>query len=423
MSLKKKYVDISDVRFGDRTYVEEHVLYINKNDLLTLCNDKIFKSVDIEIARPGEDCRITSVGDTIEPMVKLDDEDATFPGLLGTMKQAGTGESLCLRGLVVTETYETMKINGLFIDMSGPMAEYTPFSQKIHVVLVAVPTEGADVLTYVKTLRLASLKLAKYLAKAAEKCIPDDVVEYNLLHEDLVDVHGVHLPRIVYVMFNCNLELLQSSRTYGSDAMFTFPTLMNPNEILDGAIINMNHDQIINSTPTYTYQNHPLINELYSRHGKDLNFVGLIVASVNFKLEDKQRNVMVAFRLAKEELGADIILITKESGGHPQIECATLCDLAENNGVQVAMIQSEFAATSLGSDEALLFNTPNAQAIVSAGCLKSLYTPEPKRIIGHCVSFAPYNKTPLDKAGNFSIWHLRGAMSQVGDYEYKSFKY
>ncbi|MGI6129223.1 MAG: glycine/sarcosine/betaine reductase component B subunit, partial [bacterium] len=391
MSLRKLFVDIDDVVFADRTTVEGRTLYINKKEILEMIADIRFQSVELELAFPGESCRIASVGDIVQPTVKLGNENATFPGLLGEMQRAGTGESLFLRGVVVTETYETMKVNGLLLDMSGPAAEHTIFSQMIHVVIVAEPAAGVDKYSYMDALKQASLRVAVALAAAAKDCIPDEIKEYSLHNNE-----DRKLPKVAYVMYNCNLEEIQSDRLYGSDAMEALPTIMDPNEILDGALVNYNHDQIVNSTVTYTYQNQPIIEELYSRHGKDLDFVGLIVATVHFAMESKKRNAIYTTRLAQEVLKADILLVTKESGGHPQIDCAIVCDLGEEAGLQVAMIQSEFTATSMGSDESLLFNTPNAKVIVSAGCLQPLDLPKMDRVIGKCIDYIPYDKTPLD---------------------------
>lgn len=376
MSLQKLFVDIHDVGFADKTYVEGHKLFINKEEILKMVSDSRFKSVDLELAFPGDSCRIASAGDVIQPMVKVDHESATFPGLLGDMVRVGTGKSLFLRGVVVTETYEMMKVNGHLIDMSGPAAEHTAFSQMIHVVLIAQPAEGVDKYTYMDAQKQASLKIAKALATSAINCVPDEIKDYHLTKGDFEDQEGKLLPRIAYVMYNCNLERIQTDRLYGSDAMEAFPTILDPNEILDGALINFNHDQIVNSSPTYFYQNQPIIEELYSRHGKDLNFVGIIVATVHFAMENKFRNAIFTTRLAKDILDTDILLITKESGGHPQIDCATVCDLCEEAGVQVAMIQTEALATSMGSEEGLLFNTPNAKVIISAGCLQPLDLPK-----------------------------------------------
>ncbi|MGI6129884.1 MAG: hypothetical protein ACOYEO_07325, partial [bacterium] len=83
----------------------------------------------------------------------------------------------------------------------------------------------------------------------------------------------------------------------------------------------------------------------------------------------------------------------------------------------------EFTATSMGSDESLLFNTPNAKAIVSAGCLQPLDLPKMDRVIGKCIDYIPYDKTPLDGPVKTTNWMIRGGLSQVGESMYTSFKF
>lgn len=423
MGLTKHYVDIKDVKFADRDYIKDHVLYLNREAMIERLNDRLFKSLELELAFPGDKTRITTPGDIIQPMIKLENEKATFPGSLGEMKRAGTGASLMLRGLAVTESYETQTTNCTFIDMWGEAAEHTIFSQIIHIVIVARPQDGADLRSYIDALNKAGLTLAKYLASLAKEVKPDEIKTFSLPKGDYKGKDGKPLPRVAYVMYDMHLANLQTALLYGHEALEAFPTILEPFEILDGALVCINHDQIINSSPTYSYQNHPIIEELIARHGKDLYFAGLVVASVNFALINKARNAMIAENLCKNVLEADIVLITKESGGHPQIDCSTLCDLCEEDGIQVAMLQSEFSANSFGSEEGLLFNSPHAKSIVTPGCLYNMSLEKPDKVIGYKRDWVPYHMTPLDGPVMALNWRLRGGLCQIGESMYSSFKF
>lgn len=422
MSLTKLYIDINHVKFAERDYIENHVLYLNREGIIQRLADKRFKSLELELAFPGEKVRIVSVGDIIQPMFKLDDERNTFsgmmadviPGINETIRPLGTGRSLMLRGVCVTETYESLKGNGLYLDMYGEGARHTIFGGKIHVVIVAVPREGVELFAYMEALKAASLKLSVYLAGLARELTPDEIYEWSWNKGSFEDDTGKPLPRVAYAMYNCNLAPLQTTRFYAHEALEAFPTIIEPMEILDGALVTFNHDQVVNATATWTYQNHPLIEQLLKRHGKDLNFVGLIMCSVNFTMNNKIRNAMIATSLAKNVLAADIVLITKESGGHPQIDCATLCEMCEKQGIQVAMIQSEFGANSFGAYESLIFNSPYAKAIVSAGCLNYYQSDKPERVIGHNISWPPFD-TPLTEEITGVNWRLKGGLNQIGE--------
>ena len=60
---------------------------------------------------------------------------------------------------------------------------------------------------------------------------------------------------------------------YGKNLGDSLPTLIHPNEMLDGAVVGANY-KTQQKAPTYLHSNKPLIYELYRRHGVDLNFAG-----------------------------------------------------------------------------------------------------------------------------------------------------
>lgn len=80
MRLEVGNIFIKDIQFGDSTKVENGVLYVNKQELISeLSNDEHIKSIDMEIVRPGESVRIAPVKDVIEPRVKVEGNGGIFP--------------------------------------------------------------------------------------------------------------------------------------------------------------------------------------------------------------------------------------------------------------------------------------------------------------------------------------------------------
>ena len=73
MKLELGKVRIEDVQFGEVTKIENHVLYVNAKELeeLVLEDDRLV-SCRIELAHPGESCRITPVKDVMEPRIKME---------------------------------------------------------------------------------------------------------------------------------------------------------------------------------------------------------------------------------------------------------------------------------------------------------------------------------------------------------------
>ena len=59
MQLDIGRIRIKNLAFSDKTYIENGILYINKEELQNyIKEDKNIKNVDIDFARPGESTRI-----------------------------------------------------------------------------------------------------------------------------------------------------------------------------------------------------------------------------------------------------------------------------------------------------------------------------------------------------------------------------
>lgn len=419
MRLQKEFVDIKDVIFDTRTFIKDGTLFINKEELLEKIIDPRFARVEIHLAFPGGKKRISRVGDIIQPMVKTEDEEMTFPGSLGKLVRAGNGKTRILRGVTVLETYEMDAPGEAFLDMSGPGAVYTMFSKTINVVIRAIPADGVDKYNYVEALKKASLTAAKYLASAAGDCSPNEVREYKL-KDSTTNASGALLPKVVYIYQIFSHKQLVEPLFYGNNCKGMLPIIVHPNEILDGALVNRNYEQLNNGDVTHIIQNHPVIEELYRRDGKDLNFAGVIMTNAPAAMVDKERSTMLAAGLAKYILKADAAIITKEGGGHPQVDMSLHCEKCEELGIKTVMILTEFMTTGGSSEESLLFNSPKANAIVSAGCLETVDYPEMEVIGEQKISnFA----APLNSAFKAYNRDVRGSLSQLGESWMTSFEY
>jgi len=382
--------------------------------------DSRFSNVEIELAFPGEDCRLMNVGDIVQPIYKISDGGVTFPGVVDDIGTVGQGPSVVMGGLAVVEILEMDVPLGTFVDMSGPAAPHTPFSKTINLTIDAFPAKGVSKHDYFDAVNTASKKVARYLGKAAKDCLPDADQEFTLQKEGVAG-----LPGVAYIFQIFSHAPYTDTRYYGDDCTKMMPLIIHPNEILDGALTNRNYFQMTNADPTYSYQNQPLILELYRRHGVDINFLGVILHNTPHELTDKKRNAMMAANLAHYHLHADAVVITKEGGGHPQIDMGMTCDLCENLGMQSAILITEFLSPDNAADESVLFTTRNANAMVSSSCLELIACPPVQRVIG---STAIPNLTNLGKVDPYNGFILynhksRGATSQLGGTMYTSTKY
>ena len=61
-------------------------------------DDPRLASVDVDVVRPGDSVRLTHVLDAVEPRVKAEAPEATFPGALGALRPAGQGRTNRIAG-------------------------------------------------------------------------------------------------------------------------------------------------------------------------------------------------------------------------------------------------------------------------------------------------------------------------------------
>jgi len=367
MKLELEKVFIKDIQFADETKVENGILYVNKEEVeeLVLEDDKLI-SCRLEIARPGESTRITPVKDVIEPRTKLEGGGQVFPGIIGPVSPpVGTGKTLALKGCTVVTVGRIVGFQEGVIDMSGVAADYCPFSQTVNLCVVIEPLENIETHTYEKAGRLAGLKVADYLAKKAKDAVPDESVTYETL--PLVDQIAQYpdLPKVGYVHMLQSQGLLHDTWYYGVDAKQFVPTIMYPTEIMDGAIVSGNCVAPCDKVTTFHHLNNPVIEDLYKHHGKDLNFICVILTNENVFLADKERHSDMVGKLA-DYLGLDGVVITEEGYGNPDTDLMMNCRKVEEKGIKVALITDEFPGKA-GKSQSLADTTESATALASCG--------------------------------------------------------
>ncbi len=382
MNLQLSRIKLDDVSFGSQTRIEDDELIVNKGELVdVLEEDRRIEKAEVSLARPGEKVRIIPVKDVIEPRCKVG-EGTLFPGSLGEMQQVGQGETRVLDGVAVVTTGEIVGIQEGLIDMWGKGAEYTPFSQTINVVLDLTPVEGIDEYDHEEALRIAGLKAAAYLGEAAEDVEGKEVEEFSLpaiprRNEKLAD-----LPKVGYVKMLIAQGLLHDSYVYGVDAKNIIPTIIHPNEILDGALVSGNCVAACDKITTYQHQNNSIINDLYRRHGRQINFQGVVLAPELTTLEGKNRNCQYTASLI-ENLGCDGVIISEEGYGNPDSDLLQICKLLEDRGIKTVLVTDECAGQA-GFSQSLADSRPEAEAVISTGNVSHpVKLPPAEKILGN----------------------------------------
>src|SRR5262249_56670317 len=123
--------------------------------------DRRLGSVRVDLAHPGESCRIGRVFDVFAPRAK-EDGGADFPGVAGALGRAGSGRTRALGNVAVVVTDQQIdNPSGLaVIDMSGPAAQLSAFGRTHNLVISAQPAPSAGRAEYLAAIRLAGLRAA-----------------------------------------------------------------------------------------------------------------------------------------------------------------------------------------------------------------------------------------------------------------------
>lgn len=406
---------IRDIQFGKTTGISDHVLCVNKEELLTLLlGDRRLQSLELEIARPNHKERIIHVLDVIEPRVKIDGPGEIFPGMVGRRGRVGEGRTHVLRGVAVVETGQIPAVPEALLDMSGPAAELVPYARTCNLVLIPQFADGLERVECAHAIKMAGLKAAAYLAVASRNLQPDHLEIYDLLPLPNLDDEVKSLPRIAYIYQLQSQADLCEPFVYGDNARKLLPTLLHPNELMDGAIVSGNYEMPpCFKNVTYTHQNNPVVHTLYRRHGRDLCFVGVIVANEHPTLHEKERSAVMAAKLAKDILGADGVIITKEGGGHADTDLMLNCQRCEEAGVKTILIVDEPAGPDGTAPPLSDASSDRADAFVSTGnSNESITLPTMERVIGG-KTLAGVSDPP-HAALTVPVMMIPSATSQVG---------
>jgi len=386
MPLTLAHHEVTDLSFSGATRLDKSCLHVDLDELRRLLSsDTALEDVTFELVRPGESCRVGPIFDIIEPRAK--DSGADFPGTLGEPCTAGEGTTHVLSGLAVTVLCQqasgvaTRFGPGTVLEMSGPPAEHSPYARLLHLAVIPrVRQERAH--SSHRAIRNAGLRTAVYLAQVGSRTPNAPTVTFEPVGPALSGREG--LPKVAYVgqIFSRQRRPeIDEGILYGTNTDGMLPALLHPDEWLDGAVLpsymtSMSHVQ------TYFYQNHPVILELYRRHrARQLNFVGTVATIAATDNTDRERNCRTSANLVKWALGADAAVLTKYGGGAPHADLAETARLLERMGVRTAVMATD-VARDRRVESALLFNTPEIDAVVYCGGMDTRWQVEPvERIV------------------------------------------
>ena len=228
---------------------------------------------------------------------------------------------------------------------------------------------------------MAGLKVAAYLGEAGRNLEPDEILEFETKPIFEQANQYPDLPRVGYIHMLQSQGLLHDTYYYGVDAKQFIPTFMYPTEIMDGAIVSGNCVAPCDKVTTYHHLHNPVIEDCYKHHGKDINFMGVILTNENVFLADKERHSDMVAKLCNW-MGLDGVLITEEGYGNPDTDLMMNCRKVERAGTKVVLITDEFPGKD-GKSQSLADVCEEADALSSCGQGNAtLVFPAMEKVIG-----------------------------------------
>ncbi len=366
MKLELRKIKVTDVDFAEANGFSNGCLHIDKNAMIEELSKIVnVKEIKIDLAKPGEKTRIIPVKDVIEPRYRVDKKASYFTAVTGEAAQAGEGKVNVLEGAAIVTIGDIVGFQEGVIDMWGEGAKWTPFSKTLNIVVDITPEEGLNPHEHESTVREVGLKAAEYVGK-----ISKDVEEFETKIYEMGSVFEESnkypdLPKVLYVEMLISQGLLHDGYIYGVNSSQLLPTLLHANEEIDGAVISGNCVAACDKITTYQHQNNPIVLDLYERHGKDINFMGVILTPELTTLTGKFRTCDYTAKLCKM-LGADGVIVSEEGYGNPDSDLLMICDRLEKHGIKTVLVTDECAGWE-GDSQPLADTSENAVAVVSTG--------------------------------------------------------
>lgn len=373
--------------------------------------DPFIASVQLGVVRPGDRVRVLNVLDVFDARKKA--AGPTYPGCDGPPVTAGTGQTHVFEafqivgsGVLPTGEGGLMVARQSFIDFWGEGARWTSFS--------AVATLVADI-------RLDPSVQEKGLADAAVRraliALSTEIGALGLQapgRDEEIPARwqrpATSLPRVAYAYQIQSQGAPLDTFLYGADLVGLYPTLIDPVEIVDGALISGNRG--LQTTPTIQHVNNPVLRRLLAEDGRRITLLPVLLMEGHHKSTPaKQRSAAHAVELLRY-LRVEGAVFTQEGGGMSVVDQMLTIEGAEAAGIRCVAITYEMAGAE-GTDTPLIYYSKAARTVVSTGNREERVTLEaPEWVIGLATGESAFG----DLAGPVTVplYALYCSTSQVG---------
>ncbi len=367
---------VKDIVFGEKTAFKNGVLTVNKEEAMASVDpDGVLKNIELYIVRPGDSTRILPCKSAIEPRFRPDGR-CTFPGFTGPVSSCGDGVIYAMKGMsVICCGKYAISSDGL-IDMSGPAAEHSIFSQMVNLVVYTEKVNAIDLdeaFRYENDQKKAAHNLADYLAQTLANQEPEDWECYEL-EPGAAEAEKKGLPKVAY-LYTAESQYPPGccDTILGGDSLNMLPVLVHPNAMLDGQLVSMT-GLMGDSFITYGFQNNPIVKRLYQEHGKTVNFMGVIVCPSDASHEVKLRVKVCAGEMASM-LKLDGAIVASQAGGSNfDVDFFFLLAELEDRGIKTvgftgehngkSMLDPKGNAIVVGGDSGMIIELPPMDLVI-----------------------------------------------------------
>jgi glycine reductase len=180
------------------------------------------------------------------------------------------------------------------------------------------------------------------------------------------------------------------------------PWALHPTEVFDGAV-SQGSTQLL----SWPMLNDPIVLELSRRHGRDLNFLGVIVHRTNWGGQAEMELIAERDAQLAVLLGASGAIVTTNLRGRRFVDTVSAVKACEAAGIQTVLVTEEEDDEG-GNATPLLINDP---AIVSAVSTGNGAVPGPfvavERVLGARHPDPSWSGELLPIPGRYGAYHLQ----------------
>ncbi len=370
--------EVREVAVGPETTFDGGRLTVSLDAARGCFTDPALADVRLSWASPGQSVRIVKVLDAVEPRTKGPGGGGIFAGFIGPDRVQGRGRTHVLQGAAVVAAGYLPRAQEAVVEMSGPAAALSPLGATHNLVVEFTPAEGAPWEDVDRALRRGVLALAVHLADSAIDS-PADAEQHFAAPRPPKAASDRSRVGVV-----TNLQTQGTFKdifVYGRSFSGGLPTLIDPGDLDDGAVVSGQFGHPSLKNPTFMHQNHPVVAALRARDGLDLDFAGVVISPEPVVAGQKELVSAHAARLCAAA-GWDAAILTKEGGGNADADVALKMDALEDAGVIAVGLFAEMAGPD-GTGPPIVVPPERATAMVSTGNYdERLVLPAVERALG-----------------------------------------